>query len=322
VVHENDTPGVLNSHSRWQTNGAGFHFNQNYGFGLINADALARLATEFSGVTPREFSSTPLVNVSATLADATSLSRQINVNSSTPSETVQVFLDITHPVRGDLEAYLSSPAGTPAAGEKPTTDGTSFTANEPVLIALPAGCETRMRPVVAPGGTVAVIRVADSTAKVAAAPLKSTPVAPKKFAPEITTSVPTGPLVGTNAPTKGARVTVKLPGLDPVPAAVLTDTGPVLAPAGTIARISSADTTSNSAFTPLKRTATAPDSFVPTTVTSVPTAPVLGESDAIVGGAVGAMEIGWPCCRANTYEFQAPPVPCAATSLTVRVQVP
>ena len=71
--------------------------------------------------------------------------------------------------------------------------------------------------------------------KVAPVPLKATAVAPVKFVPLIVTLVPTGPLVGVKLVTVGAGTTVKLLALVAVPPGVVTLTGPLVAPAGTVA---------------------------------------------------------------------------------------
>ena len=70
---------------------------------------------------------------------------------------------------------------------------------------------------------------------VALTPLNATAVAPVKFVPVIVTLVPTGPLVGAKLLTVGAGTTVKLLALVAVPPAVVTLTGPVVAPVGTVA---------------------------------------------------------------------------------------
>ena len=71
--------------------------------------------------------------------------------------------------------------------------------------------------------------------KVALTPLNATAVAPLKFVPLIVTLVPTGPLVGAKLAIVGAGMTVKLAALVAVPPGVVTLTGPVVAPAGTVA---------------------------------------------------------------------------------------
>ena len=66
-------------------------------------------------------------------------------------------------------------------------------------------------------------------------PLNVTAVAPVKFVPLIVTLVPTAPLVGVKLVMVGALDTVKLLALVAVPPGVVTLSGPVVAPAGTVA---------------------------------------------------------------------------------------
>src|SRR5438105_2031825 len=82
---------------------------------------------------------------------------------------------------------------------------------------------------------------------------------------------------------KRGRVTVKLPALLAVPPAVVTLTGPVVAPAGTVAVIALAEFTVKFALVPLNFTAVAPVKFVPLIVTLVPTDPLVGAKLVIVG---------------------------------------
>ena len=72
--------------------------------------------------------------------------------------------------------------------------------------------------------------------KPAAVPLNATAVAPVKFVPLIVTLVPVGPLAGVKLVIVGAlAVTVKLVALVAVPPGAVTLSGPVVAPAGTVA---------------------------------------------------------------------------------------
>ena len=64
-------------------------------------------------------------------------------------------------------------------------------------------------------------------------PLNVTAVAPAKLVPVIVTTVPAGPLAGVKPVIAGA--TAKLLALVAVPAGVVTLSGPVVAPAGTVA---------------------------------------------------------------------------------------
>jgi hypothetical protein len=77
--------------------------------------------------------------------------------------------------------------------------------------------------------------VAEVTVKLALTVLKLTAVAPVKFVPLIVTLVPTGPLVGAKLVIVGALTTVNALVLVAVPPAVVTLSGPVVAPAGTVA---------------------------------------------------------------------------------------
>jgi hypothetical protein len=104
-----------------------------------------------------------------------------------------------------------------------------------VLVAVPKGVVTETGPVEAAAGTVAVIWVEELTVNGAIAPLNRTDVAPVSAVPVIATLVPTGALVGLKPVIAGA--TVKLPALVAVPPGVVTEIGPVGAPAGTVAVI-------------------------------------------------------------------------------------
>src|SRR5262249_10585992 len=81
-----------------------------------------------------------------------------------------------------------------------------------------------------------------------------------------------------------AAVTVKLDELVPVPAGVVTEIGPVVAPAATIAVIVESESTLNAeAAVPLNATAVAPVKPWPLITTAVPGGQPLGVKDAIVG---------------------------------------
>ena len=72
--------------------------------------------------------------------------------------------------------------------------------------------------------------------KAAVVPLNATAVAPVKFVPLIVTLVPVDPLVGVKLVIVGAlALTLKLVALVAVPPGVVTLTGQVVAPAGTVA---------------------------------------------------------------------------------------
>jgi len=118
---------------------------------------------------------------------------------------------------------------------------------------------------------------------VAAVPLKRTLVAPVKLVPVIVTAVPTGPLIGENDVIVGAGGTVKSVALVAVPPGVVRVIRPVVAPAGTEVFTCVAETTVKVAAVPLKRTLVVPVKLVPVIVTAVPTGPLAGENEVIVG---------------------------------------
>src|SRR2546425_209617 len=122
------------------------------------------------------------------------------------------------------------------------------------LVAVPAAVVTLIGPLFAVAGTVARIDVAEVTAKVAPTPLNVTDVAPVKFAPLIVTTVPTGPLAGEKLAIVGGFTTVNELALVAVPSGVVTLSGPVVAPAGTVAWIAVSEGTAKVALTPFQET--------------------------------------------------------------------
>ena len=80
--------------------------------------------------------------------------------------------------------------------------------------------------------------VSEVTVKLALTPLNVTAVAPVKFVPLIVTLVPTGPLVGVKlviVVVAGELTTVNALALVVVPPGVVTLSGPLVAPLGTVA---------------------------------------------------------------------------------------
>src|SRR5436309_6107114 len=160
------------------------------------------------------------------------------------------------------------------------------------LVAVPLGFVTDTGPVVAPVGTVVVILVSEFTVNMADTPLNFTSVAPVKFVPVMAAEVPTGPMIGLNSTMTGApgEVTVKLMALVAVPPGVVTDTGPVVAPAGTVVVTWASEFTVKTADTPLNVTVVAPVRLVPVSVTEVPTGPLIG-LNARMTGAPGEVTV-------------------------------
>jgi len=111
----NLTDSSSSSDGGWKTNAAGLKFNQNYGFGTINADKLTTEAVKYTGVTPLQTATVGTTSVGASIPDNNSdgVSRTFNIaNATRPLEEVLVTLRLTHPYAGDVEAFITSPSGT------------------------------------------------------------------------------------------------------------------------------------------------------------------------------------------------------------------
>jgi len=124
--------------------------------------------------------------------------------------------------------------------------------------------------------------------------LKATWVAPLKPVPMIVTLVPTRVLAGLNELIVGAAVaavTVKLVELVAVPPGVVTLIAPLVAPLGTVAVICVSELTVKEAAAPLKATAVAPVKCEPLIVTAVPTGPLAGLNELIVGGSAHVLNV-------------------------------
>ena len=177
-----------------------------------------------------------------------------------------------HPLLGSKVAMLGD--------EEPDTT------KSVALVAVPIPFVTVMRPVEAFAGTTAVIWVGEFTTKVAETPLKRTSVVPRKFVPEMITVVPLDPLGGVKFAIEGQPVgIVKFDGLAAVPFGVATVTGPVVAPAGTMAEMRDGDSIVKVAEMPLKRTLVALERLFPVMVTLTPGQPPVGFSELMVGAA-------------------------------------
>jgi hypothetical protein len=102
--------------------------------------------------------------------------------------------------------------------------------------------------------------------------------------PAIVTDVPTGPLVGVKFEIVGAgAMTVKFELLVAAPPGAVTAIGPVVAPAGTVTKISVSELVKPVALVPLNVTLETPVKLVPVMVTDVPLAPLVGSKLAMIG---------------------------------------
>lgn len=225
--------------------------------------------------------------------------------ADTPSKVTAVA-----PVKFEPVIVTSVPTR-PFAGENDVITGTGATVKSSVLVALPAELVTVIGPVVAPEGTTALIRVPDTTVKVAPTPLKATEDVPAKFVPVMVTVLPTAPMDGENEEMVGTAVTMKSVALVPVPLPVVTVILPVVAPLGTLVVICVEVSTVKLALVPSNFTVTAPVKSVPVRTTVVPTGPVAGENEVIVGA---------PTVTVKSVELVA--VPFAVVTVILPVEAP
>ncbi len=130
----------------WITNAAGVHFNNNYGFGVIDADALTTQAMRYAGVTPLVTSTTGEIsagNSAIRMGDTNGLVRSCVVTNTAPLEEVQVRLRVNTGrsnafarCYGQLGLVLISPRGTRCVLATPnprTLDLTSLEQPSPAL---------------------------------------------------------------------------------------------------------------------------------------------------------------------------------------------
>jgi subtilisin-like proprotein convertase family protein len=118
----------------WVDNTAGFHFNHNFGAGLIDATAAVSLAANWMNLPARTAVTSTQSGLTATIPNNTSTgtSRTFNLSASRLRvEQVTLRLSATHDYRGDLEVTLTSPSGmvSKLAGlhKDPNADYTNWT---------------------------------------------------------------------------------------------------------------------------------------------------------------------------------------------------
>lgn len=99
----------------WVTNGAGFHFNDRYGAGLVDAQAATAMATAWTSVAPLQTRSLAQNNLAQPIPDAdlngTSRTFTVAAADNLRLEHVLVKVKATHPYAGNLEWRLTSPSG-------------------------------------------------------------------------------------------------------------------------------------------------------------------------------------------------------------------
>ncbi len=124
----------------WITNAAGFRFNNNYGFGLIDVDALTSQAARFTRVTPLTTNTTGEIsagNATVRMNDTNGLLRSCVVTNTGPLEEVLVRLKVnlgrsnaSARCYGQLGLVLVSPSGTRSVLATPNPRSQEVTSRE------------------------------------------------------------------------------------------------------------------------------------------------------------------------------------------------
>ena len=104
------------AHANWIDNAAGLHFNDFYGFGMIDAGAAVELAAEWDLVGPALYSASalrePAIAIPQAAAGGGATDSVVVDSDIVATEHVEVVFSATHQRRGDIEVTLISPSGT------------------------------------------------------------------------------------------------------------------------------------------------------------------------------------------------------------------
>jgi subtilisin-like proprotein convertase family protein len=116
---EKNDPG----NAGWTNNAAGHHINHAYGFGTVDVNTAATLASTWVNVGPEVSATSQSPFLGLAIPDGitssytnpvygAAVSNSLLINSPIKIETVEVSVNITHPYRGDLQFLLTAPTGT------------------------------------------------------------------------------------------------------------------------------------------------------------------------------------------------------------------
>lgn len=111
--------GTLVAQNGWINNMAGFHFNNRYGFGLINIDAAVKMARSYKANSQGKYVEYPAMqarsfNSSIPENDVDGVKATLHEGKDAIIETVQLGIEINHDRLNDVQIELISPSGTHA----------------------------------------------------------------------------------------------------------------------------------------------------------------------------------------------------------------
>eukprot|EP01063_Lacrimia_lanifica_P021950 TRINITY_DN2965_c0_g1_i1.p1 TRINITY_DN2965_c0_g1~~TRINITY_DN2965_c0_g1_i1.p1 ORF type:complete len:764 (+),score=83.55 TRINITY_DN2965_c0_g1_i1:52-2343(+) len=99
----------------WTNNSVGVRHHMEYGFGLVDAGKAVEMAKRWRSWGPERLLTAGTGNtLSVTIPDngVDGVTSSVNVSESVVVESVVVYLNMTHPTRGDVDVLLESPGGT------------------------------------------------------------------------------------------------------------------------------------------------------------------------------------------------------------------
>ncbi|XP_033633165.1 endoprotease bli-like [Asterias rubens] len=113
VVHGSHIPNV--EESGWHINGAGFHTNEKFGFGMLDAGKMVELALTWRLVGPQQTYSTTTSRYHKSILQGMSTVVYIDINCPiTKLEHTIAKISYQAPRRGDVSLTIWSPQGTPS----------------------------------------------------------------------------------------------------------------------------------------------------------------------------------------------------------------
>ncbi|MGA9383107.1 MAG: S8 family serine peptidase [Phormidium sp.] len=116
-----DAFGNIQADNGWTKNQAGYWFNDQYGFGVIDVAKAVSMAANWTNVAAEDVIESPLQGVDDDIPNGTgSLEPSIiKINRDLTVERVEVFLNTDHPNWADLKVVLTSPDGTQSVLAEP-----------------------------------------------------------------------------------------------------------------------------------------------------------------------------------------------------------
>ncbi len=135
-----ETGETLTTEPTWQTNNAGYHYHNWYGFGLINAQAAVDAAENYGSNLPAQqtkYKASGTLNQAIPDNSNTGTRHILSVSETEKLtvESVQIRLMLSHPYLSDLQVQLTSPSGMKSVLMTPRNGmGTSISNKEMVLL--------------------------------------------------------------------------------------------------------------------------------------------------------------------------------------------